>query len=144
MIAIRQATLADADRILAMDAGSRRDTARARGIQLRIESGSCLVAERNGQLIGYGTLAYDFFDHGFVAILYVSENQRRRGVGRLLMVALASRCRTRKLFTSTNQSNLPMRRLLESLGYVRSGVIHDLDPDDPELVYFLDHGEPGP
>ena len=43
-----------------------------------------------------------------------------------------------KLFTSTNQSNTPMQALLALLGYVRSGVIDNLDPGDPELVYFLD------
>ena len=72
MIEIREATLADADPIIAMEAVFRRDIARARIIQ--------------------------------------------------------------KLFTATNQSNLPMQHRLESLGYVRSGVILDLDPDDPELV----------
>ncbi len=144
MIEIREATLADADPIIAMEAVPRRDLARARSIQLRIASGSCLVAERNGQLIGYGALDYSFFDNGFISILYVSENERCRGVGRILLESLASRCRTRKLFTSTNRSNLPMQHLLESLGYVRSGVIHHLDPDDPELVYFLDRGERAP
>ena len=41
-----------------------------------------------------------------------------------------------KLFTSTNASNVSMQRLCESLGYVRSGVINNLDEDDPEIVYF--------
>ena len=31
-----------------------------------------------------------------------------------------------------------MQALLDSLGYVPSGEIHNLDPGDPELVYFLD------
>jgi len=30
-----------------------------------------------------------------------------------------------------------MRALLATLGYVPSGVIENLDPDDPELVFFL-------
>jgi len=57
------------------------------------------------------------------------------------MEALASRCETRKLFTSTNESNQPMQQLLSVLGYVPSGVIHNLDPGDPELVFYLDLGE---
>ncbi len=53
------------------------------------------------------------------------------------MEALAARCDTPKLFTSTNQSNQPMQQLLDALGYLPSGVIHNLDPGDPELVYML-------
>jgi hypothetical protein len=34
-----------------------------------------------------------------------------------------------------------MQELLRLLGFVPSGVIHNLDPGDPELVYFLDLGE---
>ncbi len=44
--------------------------------------------------------------------------------------------RGEKLFTSTNLSNLPMQALLAKLGYTLSGVIHNLDEGDPELVYF--------
>ncbi len=54
------------------------------------------------------------------------------------MREIERRCRTAKLFTSTNESNIPMQALLRSLGYVPSTVIHQFDPGDPELVYFLD------
>jgi hypothetical protein len=52
------------------------------------------------------------------------------------MARLESECRTEKLFTSTNLSNLPMQSLLAKRGYKLSGVIDNLDPGDPELVYF--------
>jgi hypothetical protein len=29
-----------------------------------------------------------------------------------------------------------MQSLCQSLGFVPSGVIHNLDDDDPELIYF--------
>ena len=48
---------------------------------------------------------------------------------------LESVCRTGKIFTSTNLSNVLMQSLLSNLGYKLSGVIHNLDEDDPELVY---------
>lgn len=41
-----------------------------------------------------------------------------------------------KLFTSTNLSNLPMQSLLSKSGYELSGVIHNLDVGDPEIVYY--------
>jgi hypothetical protein len=51
------------------------------------------------------------------------------------MKYLESYCRTAKLFTSTNLSNVPMQMLLRKLAYKLSGVIHGLDENDPELIY---------
>ena len=59
----------------------------------------------------------------------------RREVGALLR-HMELCCRTPKLFTSTNQSNLSMQSLLAKLGYESSGLIHNLDEGDPEIVYF--------
>jgi GNAT superfamily N-acetyltransferase len=87
------------------------------------------------QVIGYAVLEYSFFEMGFVSMLYVHPKHRHGGVGAALMRHLESLCRTQKLFTSTNLSNQPMQTLLSKLGYKLSGVIHDLDEDDPELVY---------
>jgi GNAT superfamily N-acetyltransferase len=103
-----------------------------------LRSATCLVAERDRTVAAYGALEYTFYEQGFVSMLYVAQPHRRQGIGRALMQALAARCDTPKLFTSTNQSNQPMQRLLTGLGYVPSGVIHNLDPGDPELVYMLD------
>jgi GNAT superfamily N-acetyltransferase len=85
--------------------------------------------------VGYAVLEYSFFAMGFVSMLYVHPDWRRRDVGAALMRHLESACRTSKLFTSTNLSNLPMQSLLANLGYRLSGVIHALDEGDPELVY---------
>jgi len=40
-----------------------------------------------------------------------------------------------RVFTSTNESNAPMRALLGQCGYKPSGSIDNLDPGDPELVF---------
>jgi len=81
-------------------------------------------------------LDYSFYDCGFIRLVYVRPDYRRHSVGSTLIQAMEERCRTAKLFTSTNQSNDSMRALLAKLGYVRSGFIDNLDPGDPELVYF--------
>ncbi len=41
----------------------------------------------------------------------------------------------RKLFTSTNASNIAMQRLLVASGFIDSGIVHGLDDGDPELIY---------
>jgi ribosomal protein S18 acetylase RimI-like enzyme len=69
-------------------------------------------------------------------MLYIDSDYRRCGAGAALLRHMESLCKTAKLFTSTNLSNLPMQSLLTKLGYVLSGVIHNLDEGDPEIVYF--------
>jgi ribosomal protein S18 acetylase RimI-like enzyme len=94
------------------------------------------VATAGEITIGYVVLDYSFYENGFISMLCVHPDYRRQGVGERLMQQVEGVCRTEKLFTSTNLSNTAMQRLLARLGYVLSGVIHNLDEDDPELVYF--------
>ena len=56
--------------------------------------------------------------------------------GEALLRRLESLCEKPKLFVTTNLSNLKMQSLLVKLNYVLSGVIHNLDEGDPEIVYF--------
>ena len=74
-------------------------------------------------------------ERGFVVMLCVHPERRRRGIGQALMRHAEVACRTQRIFASTNRSNLPMQRLLEGLGYRCSGMVDDLDPGDPELFY---------
>jgi GNAT superfamily N-acetyltransferase len=120
----------DRDAVLAADRADRADT-----IDRLLREATCLVAERDGVVVGFGALDYTFFERGFIPLLFVTEPERRRGIGRALMEALAARCTTPQLFTSTNESNVGMRRLLERLGYEESGIVHNLDPGDPELFF---------
>ena len=98
----------------------------------------CYVAAIKGKPVGYTVLEYDFwgFGGGFISMLYLHEDYRRRGIGSKLMKYAEDKCKKEKLFTSTNQSNKPMLSLLKKLKYERSGIIHNLDPGDPELIYF--------
>jgi GNAT superfamily N-acetyltransferase len=96
----------------------------------------CFVALDDLEPVGYAVLSYQFYNNGWVDMLYVGRDSRRRGIGSALMAHLAQNCITQKLFASTNQSNKPMQALLEKAGFESSGVIHNLDVGDPELVYF--------
>ena len=42
-----------------------------------------------------------------------------------------------RLFVSTNESNATMRELLVRRGYRVSGMVENLDPDDPELFFVI-------
>jgi ribosomal protein S18 acetylase RimI-like enzyme len=98
----------------------------------------CYVAVVEGKPVGYTVLQYDFWDFGggFISMLLVHEDFRRRGIGSELVEYVEGICKKEKLFTSTNQSNKAMQSLLEKMKYKKSGIIHNLDPGDPELIYF--------
>jgi GNAT superfamily N-acetyltransferase len=85
--------------------------------------------------VGYSIRNDGFFDRGFVSLVYVGPTHRRRGVGSRLFDEFESQCRSYRLFTSTNLSNLPMHGFLASRRYTLSGVIQDIDEGDPEMLY---------
>lgn len=112
------------------------DPSRVAFIDHALESLTCLVAASSGHVLGYGVLEYSFFSNGFISMIYVASSERRKGIASALLQALTERCSTPKLFTSTNESNRAMRALLDRAGFVASGVIYNLDPGDPEVIYF--------
>ncbi len=136
MVIIERATSQDFEHICVLDETVRGQPAR-RGIFARaLAESRCAVARVDGIVRGYVVLKHDFFGHGFVDLLLVHPEFRRRGLATTLMRAAELDAPTGKLFTSTNQSNVSAQRLFERLGFVRSGVIENLDEGDPEIVYF--------
>lgn len=136
MITIRPAVENDIEALCSLDLIARQDEGRQEFIRREVASGDCFVAVTDGTVIGYGVLNYTFYYNGCVDMLYVHSEHRRRGAGEALLRHMETLCRTPKLFTSTNLSNLRMQSLLAKLGYELSGVIHNLDEGDPEIVYL--------
>ena len=133
---IRRAEVRDIRPLTDLDPIAATDPARRQFIREAVETGSAWVAERSGLTMGYATLDYDFFGQGFISLVMIHPAHRRQGAAAALIRHLESICQKKKLFTSTNESNRPMQALLEKLGYRRSGIIHNLDDGDPEIVYF--------
>ena len=135
MRSIRKAALDDVSALASLDRdfASRRREEFVRGAA---KKGYAFVLEQDGQIIGLGVLEYTFFGHGFISLVYVSPSARRTGAGEMLLRYFVSICKTRKLFSSTNRSNEPMQTLFMKVGFEPSGAIHNLDPDDPEIVYY--------
>jgi GNAT superfamily N-acetyltransferase len=140
MITVRPAVEGDVEALCSLDLVARREGGRREFIRRSVAAGDCLAAAA-GEVIGYGVLSHAFYHHGFVEMLYVHPGHRRRGAGAALLRRMESLCRTPKLFASTNLSNLPMQSLLNRAGYALSGVIHNLDEGDPEVVYFKRLGQ---
>jgi GNAT superfamily N-acetyltransferase len=136
MISIRPAVENDIETLCALDQIAHQEEERREFIHREVVSGHCSVAVIDGTVVGYGVLNYTFYNNGCIDMLYIHSDHRQRGVATALIRYMESQCRTPKLFTSTNQSNLSMQSLLGKLGYESSGVIHNLDEGDPEIVYF--------
>ena len=136
MISIRAAAESDIETLYSLDLIAHSKNERREFIRRAITAGECFVAAADEKVIGYGVLNYTFFNHGNIDMLYIDSAHRRSGAGAALLEHLESLCQTPKLFTTTNLSNLPMQSLLAKCGYDLSGVIHNLDDGDPEIVYF--------
>lgn len=133
----RQAKTQDLAAILAFDHLAQADKEGRRAfIAESIEAGEAYVAVMGDDVVGYAVLNYGFYGHGLIDMLYTKEQFRQQGVGRKLVKHLERACTKEKLFTSTNQSNLAMQGLLGKLKYQVSGIIYNLDENDPELIFF--------
>jgi RimJ/RimL family protein N-acetyltransferase len=76
-----------------------------------------------------------FYGFPFVDLVHVAEAQRRSGAGSALMAHCEQVHDADRIFTSTNESNEPMRALLAKAAWRPAGVVHYLDPGDPELIF---------
>jgi len=133
---IRKAKKEDINTIIAFDHVVQYESKRRAFIKKSVLDKNCYVAVEKGVPIGYAVLEYTFFGFGFVSMLYLSDKYRRKGIGKRLIEHLENKCKTDKIFTSTNKSNKPMQKLMKKMNYQRSGIIHNLDPGDPELFYY--------
>ncbi len=133
-VAIRPAVPGDLAGMLGCDPQAAHGERRADYLRRALAEWQCVVAAGEA-IVGFGVMNETFFENGFVSLLVVHPDWRRCGIGKALMRHLEESCRTSKLFTSTNLSNLPMQVLLRRAGYKLSGIVDDLDEGDPELFY---------
>ena len=136
-IEIRAAGPDDLAALVAADPFAQINAERRAQIVEWVQAGQCFVAERNDAIVGYSVLTRHFFNSFFIELLAVSEAERRSGVGTAMVRHLIEVVPPgEKLWTSTNESNAPMRALLAGIGFVQSGRIDNLDEGDPEFVFI--------
>ena len=133
---VRPGAPGDLDALLECDAFARENEARREALAAWLEKGAVLVGADGGRVAGFLVLEHSLFGHGFVSLVCVRPEARRQGLALRLFAAAEARCRTAKLFTSANASNSAAHALFARAGFVRSGTIENLDPGDPEYVYF--------
>lgn len=133
---VRSAVARDLPALLQCDALAGSDPRRKSLIQRAVQAKLCFVAEVDSQVVGFAVLHHEFFEQAFIALVIVRSEFRRRGIGVQLVRSAERSSGCSKLFSSTNASNLPAQALFRKSGFVRSGVVENLDPADPEYIYF--------
>lgn len=139
---VRKAAPADEPALLACDPLAPTDAARRSKILRHRAAGECWVATApvDGNVpVGYMIVTRSFFNRLFVELLCVAP-PRRRGAGTALLAHAETLAGGEALFSSTNVSNRPMRRLLAHRNWREKGMVDGLDPGDPELFYRAPDG----
>ena len=137
-ISVRKAEPPDYLALIGIDQYASSHFDRRASINEALAKGECFTAESDGELRGYVVLNYTFFGFGFIPLIVVAQSHRRRGIGMRLLCEARAQCTSRKLFTSANASNVAAQSLFRRAGFVRSGVIENLDAEDAEIVYFVE------
>ena len=126
--------LADAsDRQLALDID---DMKREKKIEKAIANKECYLITKDDILIGFVICNYNFFDLWFIDLLIIRVEYRGKGYGYQALSEICKLCSTKKIFTSTNESNDHMRELLKKSDFAFAGQLNGLDEGDPELFYY--------
>ncbi len=139
----RAAVKADMPALLECDAYAQSNEPRRLTLSRWCTEGSVLLAEAEGQVLGFLVLEHSFFGHGFIPLICVRRLSRGSGIARFLLARAELLCQTSKLFTSANASNEPAQALFVSAGFAQSGAIENLDSGDQELVFFKRLSEHG-
>ncbi|MBE5951464.1 MAG: ribosomal-protein-alanine N-acetyltransferase [Lachnospiraceae bacterium] len=98
-----------------------------------------LVAEENGEILGYCGFVY-VLDEAEIPNVCVSAEARRRGIGRALMEALvvmAKELRITTLHLEVRQSNEAAKHLYRSVGFEEIGIrknFYELPKEDAVLM----------
>ncbi len=102
-----------------------------------LAAGRCLVAEVEGQVVGYATFSpAGFIGRPFVHFLAVGVGHRRRGVAVALLRAVEGRVVGGRLFASTEEGNTAMLRLLERDGWTAAGCVRGVNEDGSAECFF--------
>ena len=135
-LSIERAKLKHARSIFKLDRRQIGSFTRRRFIDGAIRGGKCFLARIGDRSVGFAIVDQTFYGQSFIWLLIVDPDYRRLGIASKLVRHIEKIAPTRKLFTSTNRSNVPMQGLMKKLSFAKSGRIENLDRDDPEIVYF--------
>ena len=129
------AEFADLEAICRFDPLIELDRLQREFVASAIEEGRCWTAFFDETPAGYGIFNYQFQGYGVIHRIFVSEEYRRRGIGRALLDYFAAACSSPRLYIGVPQQELAMLELVRTRGYALSGVVHELAGEGSALIY---------
>lgn len=102
-----------------------------------IQANECFIILADNVAIGFAIFDYRFFDLGWIELIVIEEEFRNQGAGVQAIHLLVQQSKTKKIFTSTNRSNIVMQKALAKANFLESGELTGLDEGDPELFYYI-------
>lgn len=100
--------------------------------------GELLVCVEHDAVVGYVSFSSSLFYHRpFVALLFVRESHRRRGIGRQLIERVLAHYEGVDVWISTEEANQPASQLFERIGFERMGTIRGLDHEHSVEAFFV-------
>ena len=133
----------DAQRFIPATRGTARGYASFLGAQLRAPDVVVLVADRDGEVVGYSYAAVEGHDYtslrgpaGVLHDIVIDPAHQGRGVGRMLLDATLAALRARgapRVLLSTAERNVGAQRLFARAGFRRTmlEMTKELDGDAP-------------
>ncbi|AMQ06517.1 GNAT family N-acetyltransferase [Sporosarcina sp. resist] len=128
--------LIDLDEIVNIDREVIGSDSRRKYIKKAIEEERCIAIKNEFSFVGFLIFDIHFFDYSFISLIIVKPTERRKGYATSLMEYFISISPTKKIFSSTNQSNKRMQEVFKENGFTQSGFVENLDEGDPEIIYF--------
>jgi ribosomal protein S18 acetylase RimI-like enzyme len=105
----------------------------------KIEWQELIVAERDGDRIGYARLEYLWSRVPFIALIHVLPEHRRRGAGRAMLQFIEEHVRERgsAILYSSSQVNEPEPQAWHRhAGFEECGIIAGINPGGAGEVFF--------
>ncbi len=135
-LVVERAVPSDLPLLLAIDQPTDDGAADRRSLlAAAVKRGDAYVARLADDAVGFLVMDDWFFGRPFVCLLMVHPCHRRTGVGRALLTQMLDVRPGQQVFTSTNLSNKPAQALFRQCGFRPCGIVSELDPGDPELVF---------
>jgi len=136
MESLVKSKLNDLDELVNIDREVMGSDSRRKYIKKAIEEERCIAIKNEFSFVGFLIFDINFFDCSFISLIIVKPNERRKGYATSLLEYFISISPTKKIFSSTNQSNKRMQEVFEANGFIQSGFVENLDEGDPEIIYF--------
>ena len=105
-------------------------------VRSHVESHHLLVAEKDGEVVGFIAYRTDWFQCTLVSMVCVDKDHRRKGIARELYHAVENISPSPRLYSSTEETNAASIRMHTALGFAPSGHIDNLPQGYRELLFY--------